>query len=285
MSLTSALHAAVTGRVPAGRVAVVRVLIGLAALLRLPDAMRLLERLFLLPTMRTPYVAWAPDLPVGGARALLALWAVAALCFTVGWRTRTAGTALCAVLAAVIVLDQQSYSNHLYLLALVVGLLVLADAGAALSVDARARRGRAWVPGWPVTLLKLQVSIVYAFAALAKINAEYLSGTTLALSAGAGALRLVPEPGSWSAVGGALLSIALEAFLAVALWMPRWRGVAFAAGAALHAAMIVLLPGAVRWQLVVFAIEMGALYLLFPDHDPWVAARRWWERRRGLRAC
>jgi len=282
VSLTSALHAAVTGRVPAERVAVVRVLIGLAALLRLPDAVRLLERLFLLPTMRTPYVAWAPDLPVGGTRALLVLWAAAALCFTVGWWTRTAGAALSAVLAAVIVLDQQSYSNHLYLLALAVGLLVLADAGAALSVDARVRGRRgeaAWVPGWPVTLLKLQVSIVYAFAALAKINAEYLSGTTLALSAGAGSLRFVPEPGSRAAVGGALVSIALEAFLAVALWVPRWRGAAFAAGAALHAAMIALLPDAVRWQLVVFAIEMGALYLLFPDHEPWVAARRWRTRR------
>jgi len=85
VSLTAALHAAVTRRVPAGRVAVVRVLIGLAALLRLPDAVRLLERLFLLPTMRTPYVGWAPELPVGGTRALLVLWAAAALCFTVGW--------------------------------------------------------------------------------------------------------------------------------------------------------------------------------------------------------
>ena len=61
------------------------------------------------------------------------------------------------------------------------------------------------------------------------------------------------------------VSIALELWLAGALWRPRWRRTAVVVGAAFHAGMVALLPPGVRVQLAIFAVEMLALYLVFFD--------------------
>mgnify|MGYP006199594577 CR=1 FL=1 len=81
---------------------------------------------------------------------------------------------------AVLFSDQQLYSNHLYLMVIVVGLLTAGDGGAALSLDAMRRGARETVPTWPMWLLRVQVSIVYGSAALSKVNLTYLSGSVVA---------------------------------------------------------------------------------------------------------
>lgn len=280
--LGARLHELVTARIDAGPIAVVRVVIGAAALLRLVDGARILGRLVAPHTIHLPSVAWVPAPARGLVTALLVVWAIAAVCFTVGLWTRTAGTLLAAVFVAVIVLDEQTYSNHLYLLSVVVALLVLADAGAVLSLDARgpARASApatvpATVPAWPVTLLKLQVSIVYGFAALAKLNPEYLAGDTLA--------RFIPSSPVHPILGARLMakafiaaaiaSIVAEACVAVWLWRPRLRGLAVALGVALHVGMVAAVGSGVRLQLVIFAVEMWALYLLFFDPAALMALR------------
>jgi hypothetical protein len=218
--------------------------------------------------------------------ALLAAWVLAAVCFTVGLWTRVTGTLLAAVFATIIVLDEQAYSNHLYLLALVVALLVLADPGAAYSLDARTRKRQSsaapTVPGWPVTLLKLQVSIVYGFAALAKLNPEYLAGHTLgrfvpysAIEAVVGARRMATV-----LIVASVASIAAEACVAAWLWVPRFRGLAVALGVALHVGMVASVGSGVRLQLVIFAVEMWALYVLFLEPAAVATLQAWWGRRR-----
>jgi hypothetical protein len=239
--------------------------VGLAAVVRLPIAVQLFADLHRPDTLRVPYVAWPPVLSAAATTALLVAWGAAAVALLLGWHTRLAAASLALVLAVVLVQDAQAYSNHLYLLATVSALLAVADAGAAWSLDARRRGARAAVPAWPVTLLKTQLSAVYAFAALAKLNPEYLAGATL--WAFLPALRAAVGPGAPPAgvraalAGAAWLSVALEALVAVGLWVPALRRAAVAAGVALHAGMILLLPE--RAQLAVFALEMAALYVLF----------------------
>lgn len=267
MSVTTFLHALVTARVDARPLGVVRMMIGLAALLKIFDAGPVLARLGSGDVMRLPYVAWAPQPSPALHAALLAVWAMAAVALAIGWRTRTAGAALIAVLTTVIVLDEQTYSSHLYLLALLVALLVIGNSGAALSLDARGRSGGMppLLAAWPVTLLKLQVSIVYGFAALAKLNPEYLSGVALAnfIPFNAAAELIGMRPMIMIVITASIFSIAMELALAIWLWVPSRRHVALALGVAIHLGMIATIRGGVRLQLVVFALEMWSLYLLF----------------------
>ena len=144
---------------------------------------------------------------------------------------------LCVSFVAVALLsDQQTYSNHLYLMLPVAALLTVAESGAAVSLDARRAGGRDWVPGWPVWLLCAQISIVYAFAALAKLNPDFLSGSVVASYLRRDGLLAVPA--AWRSLEPmlvmSLFAICSEAFLAFALWIPRWRPAALVVGLGLH---------------------------------------------------
>ena len=76
------------------------------------------------------------------------------------------GTLLAALVGYVLTLDQQTYSNHLYLLSLLSVLLALAH-------TERHREPA-------LTLLRWQLVVVYAFAAASKVNADFLSGRVIA---------------------------------------------------------------------------------------------------------
>ena len=263
MSLADRLHRLINADVDARPVALARIVIGVAVLLKLLGGTRHLARLVEPTTIKLPMLPWLPAPTPAIVTVLLVLWGVGGICFLIGWRTRSAGVLLTLVFAAQLVLDQQTYSNHLYLLALVIGWLTVADSGAALSVDAR-RRPRAAVPAWPVFLLQAQVSLVYAFAALSKLTPDYLSGLALApfvpLKAwvaliGLPAVATIVLLMSWA-------GILLEAMLAIYLWSPRHRVAAALLGVILHIGMVAAIHR-MRLELTVFALVMWGLYPLF----------------------
>ena len=240
-----------------------RIGLGLAALLKLVATAPVLVRLLSPSTLRAPFFEWLPYPESPGIALLLLTWLAGALAFSFGARTHTAGMALAGSLAYVLVLDQQLYSNHLYLLLLLVALVTIGDGGAALSIDARRRGRREYVAAWPVALLKLQVSIVYGFAALAKLNVYFLSGALLAAYLRRGGLIPLPEPllGFPVVTVLAISAVATEGYLALALWSPSRRASALVVGVALHLFMVLTL--APTLELLVFAVELLALYPLF----------------------
>jgi predicted DCC family thiol-disulfide oxidoreductase YuxK len=245
--------------------ALARIVVAGAVLLEGRASAGVLLRLTDSSVLHIPPVSWAPTVTVGLAWALIALWSVSGMAFLVGLWTRLAGVVLAATLAAVLLLDQQLYSNHLYLMVLIVGLLTIADAGAAISMDARRTKTPQMVPAWPTWLVRAQVSIVYGFSALAKLNLTFLSGSVLAASLRrSGPLAL---PDAWRAAEPmmilAVLAACLEAFVAVALWLPRWRPAGLVAGLALHAGITGWLSP--TYQLLVFSLMMLPLYLIFLD--------------------
>jgi hypothetical protein len=199
-----------------------------------------------------------PSLPLIGL--LAAVWLVSALLFMVGWRVSLSGSVLMLALIAVLGIDQQTYANHLYLMLWLVGLMVLADAGAGLAIGRRDRP----VVRWPLLLLMSQASIVYVFAALTKINDDFLSGKILAGALGGG---IVPFPGSLRTPGFlsvlALVVIVVELSVGILIWLTRYRPFAFALGLGLHIAIPLLMQP--TGELIVFSIEMLALYPLFLD--------------------
>ncbi len=245
-------------------VGLVRVLVALAALAELLQLVPAILR------VSDPDILRAPVLPglVEQSPIVLAVagsvWAASGFAFLLGWKTRTAGILLVGAMVAVVLTEQQLYSNHLYLQLLICCLLVAADSGAHFSLDSRSGPPRK-TPEWPLFLMRLQLSIVYVFAALSKVNDVYLSGVMVASTFrynGAFSVPwvfaspLVAVPLSW-------MTIILEMYLALAIWSARSRPFVFVLGFGLHAAFLLMLNGAAGFAI--FGVTMLALYLPFMD--------------------
>ena len=265
MSVSARLYHLVTERVDPRPLAVLRVIVGLAAIGKLLILSNRLTRFYHPDVIHAPYFTWfpAPTRPLG--MVLGVAGGVAAVCFTLGLRTRWGGAALTAVLSSYLALDQQLYSNHLYLLLLWVLLLTIADSGAALGWDARAKEPRP-IAAWPAFLIKVQLSIMYGFTAIAKVNAEYLSGAVFRH-----VLNYFPLPVVWRTPGVfsllAAVTILVEGFLAVGLWVPRLRPAAFVMGVGLHTGILLTMSPR-RLDLMIFGAISLAPYLLFLDVPP-----------------
>jgi hypothetical protein len=273
MSPIIALTRLIDRRIDASTIAAARIVIGLSALIGTVEVAQVLPRVLAPTTLRLPYVPGVPVLGPEAAPVLIAIWVVAALALTLGWQTRLAGSLLALTAGSVIVLDQQTYTNHQYLLALLALLLAIGDSGARWSLDARRDGGRATVAAWPVFLLRCQLTIVYGFTALAKINPLYISGSIIV-----SVLRLdgwLAVPAAWHRVEVmstfALLSILTEVVLALAFWSPRLRLPAVVVGVGFHALIVLWMD--LPLALTMFALEMFGLYLAFFDLTP---LRRWW---------
>jgi predicted DCC family thiol-disulfide oxidoreductase YuxK/uncharacterized membrane protein YphA (DoxX/SURF4 family) len=268
MSLMRPLLALATSQAPARPLALARIGATLAILLELPNTAETLLRLSNPAVLLAPHVQWMPSLSEPMAWLGIGLWLVGGVMLMVGWHTRLGGVMLVTALAVSLLSDQQTYSNHLYLMLPVAALLTVADSGAALSLDARRTGARDWVPGWPVWLLCAQVSIVYGFAALAKLNPDFMSGSVVAAYLRREGLLAVPD--AWRSLEPmlilSLVAICSEAFLAFALWMPRWRPAAMVVGLGLHLFIAAWLSP--TSSLLVFSLLMLPLYLLFLDAGP-----------------
>jgi hypothetical protein len=260
MRTVAAIWDHMRGQTDARPLAVARVLVGLATLGNALETWSSLDRLLLPVVVKMPYLAGLPLLPRQALAPFVGLWLCLALLFTLGLFTRLSGALLAAMIGYVLLLDWQLYSNHLYLNALLVALLALADSGARWSLDARYRGRRDMVPRWPVLLLQAELSIVYAFAALTKINPAYLSGVVLAQFLPIDALPLVVVRAL------AILSILTEALLAVGLWFSWSRRYTLVLGIGFHL-MIMLTggpaPGIPDVRFTIFALLTVALYALF----------------------
>lgn len=225
-----------------------RVVIGLVSTFRGIEEWRVMLRVFRPGVVRFPMFEFLPVIGARTAFAIVVAWVLSALTFTIGAKVRVSGLLLAATMGATLFIDQQLYFSHLYLLTLIVLLVAIADP------ENRSES----VLYWPVLLLKLQLSIVYLFAALSKMNAQYLSGFMLAANF---RQSLIFPPALLAAFAAA--SIGVELFLAFALWSTRLRKLAVIVGITFHTAMVASLSPPVMAQLAFFAVECLALYPLF----------------------
>jgi hypothetical protein len=281
MSLTNLLRRIIKDRADPRRVAAVRIVIGINAMICALDEWRKLSRVLAPGILPLPFVEWLPRLSLKALPLFMVAWLGAAISFTIGWKTRFAGALLFCLTGYTLLLDQQTYSNHLYLLVLIVLLLTIADSGAVFALEAQGRGRWKSIPAWPLLLLKIQVSVVYGFSALAKITPGYLSGTVLSRNLRQSGFLVVPQswrvPAAMSFV--AVISIVLELFLALGLWVSRLHLIAVLTCVVFHALLIATLNSH-RVALGIFAVEMIALYSLFLDAS---YVRGWMGSRLGVR--
>jgi hypothetical protein len=228
------------------------------------DLTRLYDHVFLTP-------AWW-----GVAVAFLVL-------FGLGVRPRPAGMLLAAALLPLAFLESGRRSRQVLLVVLGCFSLVRSDAALAL----RARGGGAG-PLWPIQLVRLQLSAVYAVNALMKTMPHYLSGEALHGMAArlpnfVGTVaegRLVLGPLAVPLPLAAALSAAAEWALAVAFWFPRLRLATAALGVGFH----LLLQQVLRiFMLDTVCMFLYLAFLLpFSDGRPraaWPVARRFQGER------
>lgn len=271
MSMIGGLHQLVGARTPASPPAVARIVIGVAAV-----GKALYLGAVILPRMgvemiRLPIVEWLPPASAELVATVLAVWIIAAACFAIGWRTRIAGSVLVAAMVGIQLLDQQFYSSHLYLHTLLVLLLTVADSGATLSFDARRHGPRETISAWPVVLCCAQMSVVYGYAAVAKLTPEFLSGGIIYEAWSVHGLLPLPEVfRRWEFMAPlAVLAFLSELFLAFAFWLDWLRRLAIVVGIGLHGVIILTMGSPV--ELSIFAALMFSIYGFFsglPDVSP-----------------
>jgi vitamin K-dependent gamma-carboxylase len=121
---------------------------------------------------------WVHPLPYPAMIVLFCVLTVAGLAMAAGIFYRAATALLLVGHLYVFLLDATHYLNHIYLLLLLLTLMLFLPADRALSIEARLRpaRARREVPTWARAVLVGQISIVYVYGGIAKLNADWIAG-------------------------------------------------------------------------------------------------------------
>ncbi len=101
---------------------------------------------------------------------------LAAVCITLGYKYRTAATVLFLSFTYCELIDKTYYLNHYYFVSIVCFLLIFLPANAYFSIDARQNPRIAFtkIPRYNIFVIQFMLSIVYFYAAIAKINSDWL---------------------------------------------------------------------------------------------------------------
>ena len=258
--------------VPAYRLATLRVCLAVVTLVfHVPKFNGLLEAYTASAFHVAPAFAWIPTPGRGAGIFLMGLQHIAGWGLLLGWWPRLAAWTLAGAGAYIMALDPEHYSHnahfHLTLLALVgcaADRLSLRRLVLGADDDARA-------PAWPERLIRLQLAIVFLFAAVDKVLSPHWRMTGAVLTApgfaphamGLAALQRANQV-VLGAVPGVLsvATIATELGLAVALVLPGLAALAIglSVGFMMYLEFMVR-PGVFAWDVLI------ALLLLSPAAD------------------
>ncbi len=100
---------------------------------------------------------------------------IAAIGIALGAFYRWSATLFFLSFTYVELIDKTNYLNHYYFVSIIAFLLILVPANKAYSIDAWRRKTQDfYVPAWSIHIIILQLSLVYFFAGLSKIQADWL---------------------------------------------------------------------------------------------------------------
>jgi vitamin K-dependent gamma-carboxylase len=224
-----------------------------------------IEQLYISPAYHFAYPGfeWVRAWPGIGMYIHFALLGLTALGVALGYRYRICAAAFTLLLAYVELIDRSLYLNHYYWLVLTGALISFLPLNRVWSLDSRAgRTGPGLVPEGVVWLLRFQVGMVYFFAGLAKVTADWLleaQPLTTWLQARSDLLAVGPilasRPAallaSWAA---AIFDLTVVGWL---LWKPS-RPYAFAALVGFHTMTWILFP-----MIGLFPLLMTLAALIF----------------------
>ena len=133
---------------------------------------------YVLPKFHFTYIGfeWVKPLGNTGMHLLFLTITVASLLIALGLFYRVATVVFFAGFSYVELIDVTTYLNHYYFISLVAFLMIWLPTNRAYSLDARLWPGirRRMVPAWCIGIIRFQMAVVYVFAGLAKLNADWL---------------------------------------------------------------------------------------------------------------
>ena len=124
---------------------------------------------------------WVKPLPLWGLYAQFIITGLAAIGVMVGLFYRLSAAISFVGLTYIFLLEQSDYLNHHDLMCLLALLMVFVSAHRCFSVDAWRKPDirSGYAPAWARWLLLAQLSIVYFYAGIAKLNSEWLAAAPL----------------------------------------------------------------------------------------------------------
>lgn len=144
-----------------------------------------INRYFIQPEFTFTYFgfAWVRPLPGDGMIGLFYFIGLLSALIMVGLFYRASMFLFFLCFSYVFLLDMAQYLNHFYLISLISFLMIFVPAHRAFSLDALLRPGlRAQaVPAWTLWLLRGQFIVIYIYAGVAKLNADWLRGEPMRL--------------------------------------------------------------------------------------------------------
>ncbi|KAA3440399.1 HTTM domain-containing protein [Rufibacter hautae] len=132
------------------------------------------------PTVSFPFIGfeWLRPLPGNGMYFYYGLMALLGLLVMVGLYYRASMVLFTVLWWGTYLMQKTSYNNHYYLLLVLCFLMLLVPAHAYASVDARRKPELKSLscPRWCLVIFVAQMGIVYTYASVAKMNADWLAG-------------------------------------------------------------------------------------------------------------
>jgi len=213
---------------------------------------------------------WVTPWPAWGMYAHFAALGLCAVFMALGYFYRVASALFVLGFGYVFLLEKAHYLNHFYVILILSFLLAVSPAHRIWSLDV-SRRGlkeRHSVPVWSLWLVRAQFLVIYVYAGIAKLNADWLHGQPMRLWLGKlGDMPLLgpsiaSEPSYFAA---SYLGIFIDLVLPFFLLSKRTRLWAIGGFALFH------LTNALLFSIGIFPWMMLACNLIFLDSD--------WPRR------
>ena len=117
---------------------------------------------------------WVHTLPGNWMYVPWIAMCIALVLIIVGKYYRAAIIAFFLLFSYAELLDLTNYLNHYYLITLLSFIMIFLPMNVAFSLDAHRYKQSAAIPRWTLTVLRLQVGLVYFFAGLSKIKYDWL---------------------------------------------------------------------------------------------------------------
>ncbi|MCA9646327.1 MAG: HTTM domain-containing protein [Polyangiaceae bacterium] len=239
------------------------------------------EQFFTEPTFHFRYwgLGWVPVVDSAAMHGLFWLTALLGVLVSLGLFFRVSCVALFLCFSYLQLVDVANYLNHYYLVCILTLLLSLSPAGKFASLDVWLGRAspQAQHPRFWLWLFRLQVGIVYTFAALAKANSDWLiHGQPLGIWLSS--RTHIPFLGDVFALPGAALVMSWCGFLfdLSVVWLllyRRTRAPAYIVAVTFHVLTRVLFP------IGMFPFIMLAAALVFFPPSAFARIGRWTRER------
>ncbi len=134
--------------------------------------------LYIAPKFYFPFYGfeWVKPLGAPGMYMLFGILLAATICITVGLFYRMSVITFFLGFTYIELIDKSNYLNHYYFICIVSFLLIFVPAHRYFSLDARRSPTKVvtHIPRWYIFIFQMQLGIVYFYAGLAKLNADWL---------------------------------------------------------------------------------------------------------------